>query len=201
MRLSQKAKKSTAGLNEEARSGATSSTSATSATSAVTISDHVLIENIELNSPSRRDESPLHFPGRRHSGNFNRRFKEKVDMFREQEKQPMAKKSTATSAKRKSLTPKRRKPGTLALREIKRLTHSTELLIKKLPFQRLVREVAQTYMTDVRFQVAALDALQEAAEAYLVGLFEDTNLCAMHAKRVTIMPRDIHLAMRLRGDK
>ncbi|XP_008777683.2 histone H3 isoform X1 [Phoenix dactylifera] len=78
---------------------------------------------------------------------------------------------------------------------------STELLIRKLPFQRLVREIAQDFKTDLRFQSHAVLALQEAAEAYLVGLFEDTNLCAIHAKRVTIMPKDIQLARRIRGER
>ena len=79
--------------------------------------------------------------------------------------------------------------GTVALREIRRYQKSTELLIRKLPFQRLVREIAQDFKTDLRFQSSAVLALQEASEAYLVGLFEDTNLCAIHAKRVTIMPK------------
>ena len=78
---------------------------------------------------------------------------------------------------------------------------STELLIRKLPFQRLVREIAQDFKTDLRFQSSAVLALQEAAEAYLVGLFEDTNLAAIHAKRVTIMPKDIQLARRIRGER
>ncbi|RLN85077.1 hypothetical protein BBJ28_00023615, partial [Nothophytophthora sp. Chile5] len=78
---------------------------------------------------------------------------------------------------------------------------STDLLIRKLPFQRLVREIAQDYKTDLRFQSTAILALQEASEAYLVGLFEDTNLCAIHAKRVTIMPKDIQLARRIRGER
>ena len=78
---------------------------------------------------------------------------------------------------------------------------STELLIRKLPFQRLVREIAQDFKTDLRFQSHAILALQEASEAYLVGLFEDTNLCAIHAKRVTIMPKDIQLARRIRGER
>ncbi|CAG7895613.1 unnamed protein product, partial [Brassica rapa] len=73
--------------------------------------------------------------------------------------------------------------------------------IRKLPFQRLVREIAQDFKTDLRFQSSAVAALQEAAEAYLVGLFEDTNLCAIHAKRVTIMPKDIQLARRIRGER
>jgi len=94
----------------------------------------------------------------------------------------------------------RYRPGTVALREIRKY-QSTELLIRKLPFQRLVREIAQDFKTDLRFQSSAVMALQEAAEAYLVGLFEDTNLCAIHAKRVTIMPKDIQLARRIRGER
>ena len=97
--------------------------------------------------------------------------------------------------------PHRFRPGTVALREIRRYQRSTELLIRKLPFQRLVREIAQEFKTDLRFQTAAIAALQEASEAYLVGLFEDTNLCALHARRVTIMPKDIQLARRLRGER
>ncbi|KAI8491246.1 hypothetical protein Bbelb_308790 [Branchiostoma belcheri] len=112
-------------------------------------------------------------------------------------------KQLATKAARKSARllaawrreePHRYRPGTVALREIRRYQKSTELLIRKLPFQRLVREIAQDFKTDLRFQSSAVMALQEASEAYLVGLFEDTNLCAIHAKRVTIMPKDIQLA-------
>ena len=88
------------------------------------------------------------------------------------------------------------RPGTVA-HEIRRYQKSTELLIRKLPFNRLVREIAQDFKTDLRFQPQAIGALQEAAEAYLVGLFEDTNLCGIHAKRVTIMPKDIQLARRM----
>ncbi|PHU30442.1 histone H3.2, partial [Capsicum chinense] len=97
--------------------------------------------------------------------------------------------------------PHRFRPGTVALREIRKYQKSTELLIRKLPFQRLVREIAQDFKTDLRFQSSAVAALQEAAEAYLVGLFEDTSLCAIHAKRVTIMPKDIQLARRIRGER
>ena len=89
----------------------------------------------------------------------------------------------------------------MALREIRRFQKSTDLLIRKLPFQRLVREIANDYKTDLRFQSSAVMALQEATEAYMVGLFEDTNLCAIHAKRVTIMPRDMQLARRIRGER
>ncbi|XP_006817635.1 histone H3.3-like [Saccoglossus kowalevskii] len=97
--------------------------------------------------------------------------------------------------------PHRYRPGIVALRDIRRYQKSTELLLLKMPFQRLVREITLQFSKDIRYQSAALGALQEAAEAYLVGLFEDTNLCAIHAKRVTIMPKDIHLARRIRGDK
>ena len=116
-------------------------------------------------------------------------------------------KQLATKAARKSapttggVKPHRYRPGTVALREIRKYQKSTELLIRKLPFQRLVREIAQDFKTDLRFQSHAVLALQEAAEAYLVGLFEDTNLCAIHAKRVTIMPKDIQLARRIRGER
>jgi len=95
--------------------------------------------------------------------------------------------------------PHRYRPGSVAIREIRRYQKSTELLIRKLPFQRLVKEIAQDTMIDVRFQGSAVLALQEAAEAYLVGLFEDTNMCAIHAKRVTIMPKDMQLARRIRA--
>ena len=93
------------------------------------------------------------------------------------------------------------RPGTVALRDIRKFQKSTELLIRKLPFQRLVREIASEFRNDLRFQSSAVLALQEASEAYMVGLFEDTNLCAIHAKRVTIMPKDMQLARRIRGER
>jgi len=97
--------------------------------------------------------------------------------------------------------PHRYRPGTVALREIRRYQKSTSLLIRKLPFQRLVREIAQHCCGhELRFQSPAIMALQEAAEAYLVSLFCDVNLCAIHAKRVTIMPKDMQLARRIRGE-
>ena len=93
------------------------------------------------------------------------------------------------------------KPGIAAIREIKKYQKTGGLLIKKLPFQRLVRELLQKVqppgIDDYRVASSAVGALQEVAEAYLVGLFEDTNLCAIHAKRVTIMPKDIVLARRI----
>ena len=93
------------------------------------------------------------------------------------------------------------RPGTLALREIRHYQKKTCLLIRKLPFYRLVREALMEERTDLRIQSSAVMALQEACEAYIVGLFEDSNLCAIHGKRVTIMPKDIQLARRIRGER
>lgn len=94
----------------------------------------------------------------------------------------------------------RYRPGTVALREIRKQQQSTHLLIRKLPFQRVVREIAQEKDPSLRFQSAAILALQEAAEAYMISLFGDANLCAIHAKRVTIQPKDMNLAKHLRGN-
>ena len=95
----------------------------------------------------------------------------------------------------------RYRPGTVSLSEIRRFQQSTELLIRKLPFQRLVKEVAQSYQSDLRFQSTAILALQEAAEDYLVRMFEQVNVCAIHAGRVTIQVKDIHLWRRMTGYK
>ena len=112
-----------------------------------------------------------------------------------------AAKKTSNASTGGSGSKRRYKPGTVALWEIRRYQKSTVLLIRKLPFQCLVREIAQDFKTDLRFQSSAVMALQEASESYLVGLFEDMNLCAIHAKRVTIMPKDIQLARRIRGEQ
>ena len=129
-----------------------------------------------------------------------------------------ARKSTGSKAPRKQLASKaarkatpstegikkshRFRPGTVALREIRRYQKSTDLLIRKLPFQRLVREIAQDFKDGpYHFQSSALCALQECAESYMINLFEDTNLCAIHGKRVTIMPKDVQLARRIRGER
>ncbi|CAG1967116.1 unnamed protein product, partial [Fusarium graminearum] len=104
---------------------------------------------------------------------------------------------------------RRYRPGTVALREIRHYQNGTKLLLRKLPFARLsltlsleVREIALSMRpadAGLRWQSQAIMAIQEAAEAFMVHLFEDTNLCAIHAKRVTIMPKDIQLARRIRG--
>ena len=95
--------------------------------------------------------------------------------------------------------PRRFRPGTVALREIRKYQKSTELLIQKIPFQRLVREVMQQIGPDLRIQSTALLALQEASESFLVTMFEQVNLCAIHGKRVTIYPEDMVLCSRLVG--
>ena len=97
--------------------------------------------------------------------------------------------------------PHRYRAGTAALKDIRHFQKTSALLIRKLPFQRLVREIAQDFKTDLRFQSAAILCVQEAAEAYLVRLFDDAKLCAIHARRVTIMPKDIQLARRIRGEQ
>ena len=94
----------------------------------------------------------------------------------------------------------RTRPGIVALKEINKYQKSAELLIRKLPFQRLVKQIAQDLDEDLKLQSSAVFALQETAEAYLTSFFEDTNLCAIHSKRVTIMPNDMQLAWRIRGD-
>lgn len=112
---------------------------------------------------------------------------------------------SSTSTPNTNEKPKKRRyrPGTLALREIRTYQKSTDLLLRRLPFARLIREIAQGMMGRnfaVQWQSQAILCLQEATEAYLVGLLEHTNLCALHCRRVTIMQRDIQLARRLRGN-
>lgn len=96
---------------------------------------------------------------------------------------------------------RRNKPGTSTLREIKRYQRTVDMLLPKASFQRLVRQITMAMDHQLRFQSQALVALQEASEAYIVGLFEDTNLCAIHAKRVTVQKKDMDLARRIRGDR
>ena len=110
--------------------------------------------------------------------------------------------STAPAAARvtAAVARHRRRPGVVALKEIRKYQKSTNLLIPKLPFTRLAREVLFKFKVDFRWAVTGVAALQEAAEAYLAGLFQDANLCAIHATRTTLMPKDLHLARRIRGE-
>jgi len=128
-----------------------------------------------------------------------------------------ARKSTGGKAPRKQLAgkmkrktapldagikkPHRYRPGTVALRQIRRYQKSTDLLLRKLPFQRLVRDIAQQLRPDVRMQPEALQAMQHSLEHYIVSVFEDSNLSSLHAKRVTVMAKDVQLAQRLRGER
>ncbi len=122
-------------------------------------------------------------------GAKGRKGKEAFRQAKEMQEQKAAKK------------PHRYKPGTRALQEIRRYQKGGELVMPRLPFQRLVREISDECKADMRWQGSALSALQEASEAYLTHLMEDTNLVAIHAKRVTIMPRDMQLARRIRGER
>ncbi|EGR32832.1 hypothetical protein IMG5_069740, partial [Ichthyophthirius multifiliis] len=151
------------------------------------------------------------------NNNNNQIIKKKKNKNKMARTKQTARKSTGAKAPRKQLAskaarksapatggikkPHRFRPGTVALREIRKYQKSTDLLIRKLPFQRLVRDIAHEFKAELRFQSSAILALQEASEAYLVGLFEDTNLCAIHAKRVTIMTKDLQLARRIRGER
>jgi len=112
-----------------------------------------------------------------------------------------ARRATKAKACDKAAIKRRYRPRTVALRDIREFQRSGELLISKLPFQRLVREIAQDYSNVPRFLASAALALQEAAEAYLVGLFQDSQLCAIHGKRVTVTSKDIQLARRIRGER
>ncbi len=110
------------------------------------------------------------------------------------------KKSPRPATPPASKNQKRFRPGQRALQEIRFYQRNTDLLIRKLPFARLVKEVQTNFCrTSYRWQATALLALQEAAEAHLIGLFEDATLCTIHAKRVTVMVKDIQLARRIRG--
>jgi histone H3 len=115
-------------------------------------------------------------------------------------------KQLVTKAARKSAPatagvkkPHRYRPGTVALREIRKYQKSTDLLIRRLPFQRLVREIAQGFKEDCRFQGLVILRMQEQAESFMVSMFEDANLLCIHAKRVTVNEKDLALALRING--
>ena len=115
--------------------------------------------------------------------------------------EPRNLKRVAGEKKKKTKKLNRLRPGTLALREVRKFQQSTDLLLPKLPFQRLVRELAKSCNNDIRFQSQGLLCLQEATEAFMAGIFEDSYLCTVHAGRVTLMTKDIQLARRIRGER
>ncbi len=112
-----------------------------------------------------------------------------------------AKKEPKSKTVQKERKPHRFRPGTVALRDIRKYQRSTDLLLRKAPFNRLCREIAQDFKNDLRFTTTSLLALQEAAETHLVSLFQDTNNLALHSKRVTIMAKDMILARAIRGER
>lgn len=129
-----------------------------------------------------------------------RRIKKRMQAAKEAKNNSSSSSGSGSGQEENQRKKYRYRPGTVALRDIRRLQKITELLIPRISFQRFVREITME-LTDktLRFQSAALLALQESTEAYLIHLFEDVNLCAIHAKRITIMRKDIDLARRIRG--
>uniref|UniRef100_UPI00398E51E7 histone H3-like centromeric protein A n=1 Tax=Pristiophorus japonicus TaxID=55135 RepID=UPI00398E51E7 len=157
-------------------------------------------------SPARR--SPVRSPQRRRSPVRSPQRR------RSPVRSPRRRRLAASPHRRSPISPRRRpqrveppqrqrrfRPGTRALMEIRKYQKSTDLLLRKLPFSRLVREVANRFTggEGFRWQANALLALQEAAEAFLVLLLEDAYLCTLHAKRVTLFPKDVQLARKIRG--
>ena len=129
----------------------------------------------------------------------------KVPSIQDRMKFMQTRKHTSPRKKVAAKKAHRYKPGTKALQEIRKYQKSTNLLIRKAPFGRLCRQLASSVQRqgvfqhqEYRWQAGALMALQEAAEAFLVSLFEDSMLCAIHSKRVTLMKRDLDLVRRLR---
>ncbi|CAL2052542.1 unnamed protein product [Caenorhabditis brenneri] len=118
---------------------------------------------------------------------------------------PIAKSSKKNIVKKNTQGPvkkQRFRPGATALRDIRQYEQSTEPIIRKMPFRRIIQEIAHTnFNTMIKYQALAVDLLRQAAEEYITSLFEDANLCAHHAKRVTVMPKDLQLASRIRGDR
>ena len=110
-----------------------------------------------------------------------------------------SKKAKGTSGHPGIKKPHRWRPGVARLREIRRFQKSNELLFRGKPFERFARELANNHKSDVRFSKDAVRALQDATESFLTGLLHEANLCAIHAKRSTVQPRDLHLARRLRN--
>jgi histone H3/H4 len=109
--------------------------------------------------------------------------------------EPRPKRAGGTTAR----APRRFRPGMRAIQEIRKFQRTTQFLIRRLPFARLVKEITTAYHHSLRWRVDAIEALQHSAEDYIINLLTDANLCAVHARRVTIMPRDLYLARRIRG--
>ncbi|RWS12700.1 histone H3-like protein [Dinothrombium tinctorium] len=160
------------------------------------------ITDLESGSSHRKSKKPERIPCSRQTPQPKQQRNGKKIRMRAK---PRPKKKSVFNLKKTSSEKHepRYKPGMLALREIRYYRRNTDLLIPKIRFQRLVRKIALIFKlvasNELRFQTTAVLALQEAAEDFLVNLFEDSNLCAIHAKRVTVMPKDMQLACRIRG--
>ena len=113
--------------------------------------------------------------------------------------QPSRARTTTKQRQPQQRKTRRFRPGTRAFLEIRKFQKSTNLLIRRLPFARLVKEITQHFHHDLRWRKDAIEALQVAAEDYIIHILEDANLCAIHAKRVTIQPKDLQLSRRIRG--
>ena len=124
-----------------------------------------------------------------------------ADKMAKASKTKAIKKSAPAEGGMKEKKVNKRKAGTVALREVKRYQKSMDVILPRAAFLRVIKNIAHDYDSTMRFQSQAVQALQEAAEAYIVGVFEDTNLCAIHAKRQTILKKDMYLACRIRGDR
>lgn len=106
--------------------------------------------------------------------------------------------SSVTDSEAATKQPTRFRPGSVALKEIRKYQKSTECLIRKLPFTRFVRDIASKFKADARFGSTAMSCLQEASENFLTTLFEEAYRCAIHAKRVTLFPKDVNLVMKIK---
>ena len=129
-----------------------------------------------------------------------RKVREKASRGKDGDKEDRGKRVNGGKECKEEGSRKRMWRGLKAIKEIKRYQMSTKLLIRRLPFQRLVWQIAQEIRADLRFQSTAIMVLQEAGKAFLIRLLEQANMCAIHMKQVTVMPKDIQLARRIRGD-
>ncbi|KAH7301764.1 hypothetical protein KP509_23G041500 [Ceratopteris richardii] len=148
-----------------------------------------------------RDQSQQQHP---EQGESSRRVQRKKKFFQPRRRPPQPRPQENVQRRPpppQARAPQRRRRYTKAFAEIRHYQKIAELLIPRRPFARVVKEELQRYCVGLRIQALALEALQEAAEAFLISMLEDSNLCAIHAKRVTIQPKDIQLARRIRGDR
>ena len=124
--------------------------------------------------------------------------KKNIKGVQKQVKSSQGVKKTAQQSEEK--VKRRLRPGVKALREIRQYQRSTDVLLPRAPLQRVIKEITAKYFPEARYSYGAIDAIQQCVESYMIGLFEDTQLCAIHAKRATVMTKDMRLARRIRGE-